>query len=298
MEKKMELAKFLVKTENFDEIHVYVHGEKAVSVAESLAGNSCYAENSGMWLEPVSEKLVFVTLFPETSIGEAIATLGKLGFADLYAQVCVGVQTGPCHEKVFPITGVFEIPNQGKETKKMKKVEILNVWGSQGNEFYDPSAANNGGGYDQPYGGMTARVGKEHLYIYCEDNSCGDYGCRYEIAISAVERGMKWTLYFNPMERPWEECEKALERWESDKRSIAGVMKITLDDVNTLIQTAWDAVKICVGEECWRKNLEFEEWQCEAEEAHKKWWADEENLKWWAQRCAEWRKETHEMFGN
>ena len=180
----------------------------------------------------------------------------------------------------------------------MNEIKILNVWGSQGNEFYDPAAANNGGGYDQPYGGITVQAGDEHLYIYCDDDSCGDYGQRYEITISAVERGMEWTLYFNPMERPWRECEKALERWEADKRSIAGVMKITLDDVNALIQTAWDAVKICVDEERWREERAFEEWQRETEEAHKKWWADEENLKWWAQRCAEWRKETHEMFGN
>lgn len=114
MEKKMELAKFLVKTENFDEIHVYVHGEKAVSVAENLAGNFCYSRISGMQIEAVDEDLVFVTLFPETSIGEAIATLGKLGFAGLYAQVYVGVQQGPCYEAVYPLTGVFEIP--GAET--------------------------------------------------------------------------------------------------------------------------------------------------------------------------------------
>ena len=180
----------------------------------------------------------------------------------------------------------------------MSKIEILNAWGSQRNEFYDPSACGTGGGYDQPYGGMTVQIGNEHLYIYHEDSSCGDYGHRYEIAITAVERGMEWALYFNPMERPWEECEEALERWERDKRSIAGVMKITLDDVNALIKTAWEAVKICVDEERWRKEMEFEKWQREAEEAHQKWWADEENLKWWAQRCAEWRKETHEMFGN
>ena len=129
MEKKMKLAKFLMETGNFDEIHVYIHGEKAVSVAESLAGNSCYAENSGMWLEPVSEKLVFVTLFPETSIGEAIATLGKLGFADLYAQVCVGVQTGPCYEEIFPLSGGFEIPleeeYEKKEGNSMQKIVNL-----------------------------------------------------------------------------------------------------------------------------------------------------------------------------
>ena len=109
---------------------------------------------------------------------------------------------------------------------------------------------------------------------------------------------MEWTFYFNPMERPWAECEEALERWEADKRSIAGVMGITLDNVNALIKTAWEAVKICVDEERWREEMAFAEWQRKIEEAHQKWWADEENLKWWENRCAEWRKETHEMFGN
>lgn len=68
MEKNMEkVAKFLVKTGNFNEIHVCIHGKKAVSVAESLAGNFCYSGISGMQIEAVAvdEDLVFVTLFPE-----------------------------------------------------------------------------------------------------------------------------------------------------------------------------------------------------------------------------------------
>ena len=68
MEKNMEkVAKFLVKTGNVDEIHVCIHGKKAVSVAESLAGNFCYSGISGMQIEAVAvdEDLVFVTLFPE-----------------------------------------------------------------------------------------------------------------------------------------------------------------------------------------------------------------------------------------
>lgn len=67
MEKNMEkVAKFLVKTGNIDEIHVCIHGKKAVSVAESLAGNFCYSGISGMQIEAVAvdEDLVFVTLFP------------------------------------------------------------------------------------------------------------------------------------------------------------------------------------------------------------------------------------------
>lgn len=299
MENKMELAKFLVQTGNFDEIHIYIHGKKAVSVAENLTGNSCYAKISGMWVEAVDEDLVFVTLSQDISIASAIETLGSLGFAGLYAQVCAGVQQGPCYEEIYPLTGVFEIP--GAETGgdvKMNKIKILNAWGSQGNPCYDPRACGTGGGYSQPYGGLTVQVGKEHLCIEVDDTSCGDFGERYSIAVYAIERQMKWSVYFNQMDGQYKECKKALTRWKKDKRSIAGVMEITPGDVEKLIAAAWDAASIYADEEYWRKERAFEEWQRETEEAHKKWWADEENLKWWAQQCAEWRKETHEMFGN
>lgn len=277
MERKMETAKFLAQTGNFDEIHIYVHGEKAVSVAESLAGNLCYAETSGMWVEAVDEDLVFVTLSQDISIASAIETLGSLGFAGLYAQVCVGVQQGPCYEEIYPLTGVFEIP--GAETGgdvKMNKIKILNAWGSQGNPCYDPRACGTSGGYDQPYGGMTVRVGAEHLYIEVEDSSCGDFGERYSIAVYAIERQMKWSVYFNQMDGQYKECEKALRRWKKDKRSIAGVMEIALEDVNALIKTAWEAVKFCVDEECWRKEMEFEEWQRRKEEEDRKMWESPE----------------------
>lgn len=121
MEKNMEkVGKFLVKTGNFDEIHIYIHGKKAVSVAESLAGDSCYARISGMWIEAVDENLVFVTLFPETAIVFAIAELGKLGFVGLPAQVWVGVQAGPCYEEIFPLSGGFEIPREEEYREKKK----------------------------------------------------------------------------------------------------------------------------------------------------------------------------------
>lgn len=130
MERNMEkVGKFLVKTGNFDEIHIYIHGKKAVSVAESLAGNSCYAKISGMWVEAVDEDLVFVTLLPETTIVFAIAELGKLGFVGLPAQVWVGVQAGQCYEEIFPLSGGFEIPREEEYEEKngdtMRKIVNL-----------------------------------------------------------------------------------------------------------------------------------------------------------------------------
>lgn len=130
MEKNMEkVGKFLVKTGNFDEIHVYIHGKKAVSVAERLAGNFCYSRISGMQIEAVDEDLVFVTLFPETTIVSAIAELGKLGFAGMPAQVWAGVQSGPCYEEIFPLSGGFEIPREEeyeeKEGNSMQKIVNL-----------------------------------------------------------------------------------------------------------------------------------------------------------------------------
>lgn len=130
MEKNIEkVGKFLMKTGNFDEIHIYVHGQKAVSVAESLAGNFCYARISGIQIEAVDENLVFVTLLPETTIVSGIATLGKLGFAGLPAQVWVGVQSGLCYEEIFPLSGGFEIPREEEYEEKngdtMRKIVNL-----------------------------------------------------------------------------------------------------------------------------------------------------------------------------
>lgn len=130
MEKNMEkVGKFLMKTGNFDEIHIYVHGQKAVSVAESLAGNFCYARISGIQIEAVDEDLVFVTLLPETTIVSAIAELGKLGFAGMPAQVWVGVQSGLCYEEIFPLSGGFEIPREEEYEEKngdtMRKIVNL-----------------------------------------------------------------------------------------------------------------------------------------------------------------------------
>lgn len=70
------------------------------------------------WIEAVDENLVFVTLFPETAIVSGIATLGKLGFAGLPAQVWVGVKAGPCYEEIFPLSGGFEIPLEGEYEEK------------------------------------------------------------------------------------------------------------------------------------------------------------------------------------
>lgn len=130
MEKNMEkVGKFLMKTGNFDEIHIYVHGKKAVNVAENLAGNFCYARISGIQIEAVDEDLVFVTLLPETTIVSAIAELGRLGFASLPAQVWAGVQSGPCYEEIFPLSGGFEIPleeeYEEKRSDSMQKIVNL-----------------------------------------------------------------------------------------------------------------------------------------------------------------------------
>ena len=135
----------------------------------------------------------------------------------------------------------------------MDEIKILNAWGREANEFRNLSTANNGGGYRQPYGGLTVQVGDEHLYIEVEDSGCGDFGKRYSIAVYAIERQMKWFICFNQMDEQ-KECEKILRRWEKDKRSITSVMKITLENVEKLIAAAWDAASIYADEEYWRKK--------------------------------------------
>lgn len=135
----------------------------------------------------------------------------------------------------------------------MDEIKILNAWGGEANEFRNPSTANNGGGYSQPYGGLTVQVGDEHLYIEVEDSGCGDFGKRYSIAVYAIEHQMKWFICFNQMDEQ-KECEKILRRWEKDKRSITSVMKITLENVEKLIAAAWDAASVYADEEYWRKK--------------------------------------------
>lgn len=157
----------------------------------------------------------------------------------------------------------------------MKKIKLLNAWGKEGNEFRNPATANNGGGYSQPYGGLTVQVGKEHLYIEVEDSSCGDFGDRWHISIRAIERRMEWFIHFNQIDEQ-KECEKALRRWEKDKRSIAGVISITPEDVEKLITTAWDAASIYADEEYWHKKIKFAEWQRRKEEEARKMWGSPE----------------------
>lgn len=142
----------------------------------------------------------------------------------------------------------------------MDEIKILNAWGGEANEFRNPNTANNGGGYSQPYGGLTVQIGDEHLYIEVEDSGCGDFGKRYSIAVYAIERQMKWFICFNQMDEQ-KECEKILRRWEKDKRSITSVMKITLENVEKLIGAAWDAASIYADEEYWRKKINFVVWQ-------------------------------------
>lgn len=157
----------------------------------------------------------------------------------------------------------------------MNKIKILNAWGGEGNEFRNPSTANNGGGYSQPYGGLTVHVGDEHLYIEVEDSGCGDFGKRYFIAVYAIEHQMKWFIHFNQMDEQ-KECEKILRRWEKDKRSITSVMKITLENVEKLIAAAWDAASIYADEEYWRKKINFVVWQKRKEEEARKMWESPE----------------------
>lgn len=157
----------------------------------------------------------------------------------------------------------------------MNEIKILNAWGGEANEFRNPSTANNGGGYSQPYGGLTVQVGDAHLYIEVEDSGCGDFGKRYSIAVCAIERQMKWFIRFNQMDEQ-KECEKILRRWEKDKRSIAGVMKITLENVEKLIGVAWDAASIYADEEYWRKKINFVVWQKRKEEEARKMWESPE----------------------
>jgi hypothetical protein len=61
----------------------------------------------------------------------------------------------------------------------MSEIKILEQVEHEQNAFYDPSKANNGGGYHQPYEvTLFEYEGQIYRFIYCS-TSCGDFGSRY-----------------------------------------------------------------------------------------------------------------------
>ncbi len=66
----------------------------------------------------------------------------------------------------------------------MRKIKIAAFIGGNTNPFYDPSKADNGGGYYQPhYKGFFSDGGEFEIW----DTSCGDFGKRYTIKVTGED---------------------------------------------------------------------------------------------------------------
>lgn len=62
---------------------------------------------------------------------------------------------------------------------------ITSVCGCATNPAYDPRTANDGGGYWQFSGGIVADIGGKLVTVEVDDRSCGDFGSRCYVGISA-----------------------------------------------------------------------------------------------------------------
>ena len=63
----------------------------------------------------------------------------------------------------------------------MKSLNLILVHAEQGNPYYDPDTANNGGGYDQPQ--LVYEDTANGIEVVVDDSSCGDFGERYDVTV-------------------------------------------------------------------------------------------------------------------
>ena len=76
----------------------------------------------------------------------------------------------------------------------MMEIMAINVTSAGYAPCYDPSAANNGGGYWQPSGTCDI-VLDDGTVIKCQydDTSCGDYGDRWDIVLTCADE--RWIIH-------------------------------------------------------------------------------------------------------
>lgn len=77
--------------------------------------------------------------------------------------------------------------------------EILAFWGCETNPCANSDTANNGGGYFQPSGGVSARLGNgQEVIVEYDDLSCGDFGSRIRVEIDAGD--LIWYICYGSMD--------------------------------------------------------------------------------------------------
>jgi hypothetical protein len=84
---------------------------------------------------------------------------------------------------------------------RMQQPQLVSFWGAEGNPHANPATCNNGGGYYQPYGGALWFVpGIGDVVVEYDDNSCGDFGSRWDAQITICATGRQWLFGVDQMQ--------------------------------------------------------------------------------------------------
>lgn len=78
---------------------------------------------------------------------------------------------------------------------------LVSFWGAETNSHYEPSRACNGGGYSQPCGGAVFYIPNiGDVIVIFDDTSCGDFGRRWNAAITIAVTGQTWYFGIDEMQ--------------------------------------------------------------------------------------------------
>lgn len=95
--------------------------------------------------------------------------------------------------------------------------KVLAFWGEETNRFANGETCNNGGGYYQPAGGISAVLDDGTVCIVeYEDSSCGDFGTRKYMSVTIP--GYCWDFSWGSMhdasnmsDEEFDECSRSME---------------------------------------------------------------------------------------
>lgn len=118
-------------------------------------------------------------------------------------------------------------------------MNIIFAWGNPTNPAYDSETANNGGGYWQYAGGILADVNGQLVTVEVDDLSCGDFGSRIFVDVSAD--GFCWHTNFGTMD---DASIDTLDEINTIYASISGVLGV---DANALVRKSIRAASLCAS---------------------------------------------------
>ena len=119
--------------------------------------------------------------------------------------------------------------------------QLVSFWGSEGNSFANSATCNNGGGYRQPYGGALWFVpGTGDVLVTYNDDSCGDFGCRWDAQIEVCATGQQWLLSADQMRNYDEQQDE--RRW--NRAAHYGIAHATGINAAAIVKATREAVNV------------------------------------------------------